>query len=65
MVIDLRKPVKGEYEGTGFGRVFIWTYKCQNGHYVRVRANAFRGSEPEPGVGGIECPQCKPEIVSS
>lgn len=57
--IDLDKPVSGSYEGRGFGRCFIWIYRCKHGHEVRVRAGSFRSKTPEPGIGAICCPQCK------
>ena len=58
MIINLSKPMSGAYEGRGFGRKFIWRYRCGNGHTVRVKAGSFRGKIPVPGIGAIYCPQC-------
>lgn len=68
--INLGSPVKGAYEGRGFGRHFVWTYECKQGHRVRVRCNSWRGIRrtasgnlvgitPQTGVGAIRCPQCE------
>lgn len=59
-VINLAKPVRSVRE-RGFQPPWhtVWIYECSEGHEVRVRANAFRGSTPVPGTGGISCPQCE------
>jgi hypothetical protein len=60
MQINLSTPIRSEKVRDfqpPWRTVFI--YKCGNGHIVRVRANAFRGKQPEPGTGAIMCPQCK------
>lgn len=55
-MINLSTPLNGKWEGRGFGRHFVWTYECPLcKRQVRVRASAFRGKNPEPGVGGIRC----------
>lgn len=64
MRINLRTPLRGSYEGRGFGRRFVWEYECGNGHIIRVRANAWRGRTPEPGVGAMMCPQCPSETAT-
>lgn len=59
-LIDLRRPVRSERVRDfqpPWRTVFV--YECANGHEVRVRAGAFRGKTPVPGVGAIRCPQCK------
>lgn len=58
-VIKLSRPIRTERRRQfqpPWYTVFI--YRCPNGHEVAVRANSFRGTTPEPGVGAIECPQC-------
>lgn len=70
MQIDLGSPRKGGYEGRGFGRHYVWTYRCPAGHEVRMRCNSWRGFRrtpsgrlvglhPQTGVGAITCPQCE------
>lgn len=58
MQIDLRRPIRGEWEGRGFGRRFIWTYECSFGHTVRVKCSKWRGKMPDVEIGAIVCPQC-------
>jgi DNA-directed RNA polymerase subunit RPC12/RpoP len=55
--IDLRTPV-GSERVRGFQPPWrtVYRYRCSAcGHEVRVRANSFRGTRPEPSVGGIRC----------
>ena len=59
LVIDLRTPLRGQWVGRGFGRHYSWTYVCAAGHRVLVRALAWRGKWPVPGVGAIVCPHCR------
>jgi hypothetical protein len=58
-LINLATPLGGGWEGRGFGRRYVWTYECPNGHVVRVRCSAWRGKTPDTGVGAILCPQCE------
>jgi len=69
MQIALSSPVKGNWEGRGFGRRYVWTYICKAGHTVKVRCGSWRGFKRTPsgglvgitpvtGVGAICCPQC-------
>ncbi|MHC4867555.1 MAG: hypothetical protein ACYTEX_26085 [Planctomycetota bacterium] len=60
--IDLSRPVSGTWQGRGFGRHFVWQYRCSRGHTVNVRCNAWRGfgkhRKPDTVPGAILCPQC-------
>lgn len=56
-VIQLRTPIRSERR-RGFQPPWytVFVYECQEcGAEVAVRANAFRGTRPEPAVGGIRC----------
>lgn len=55
--IDLSRPV-GSERVRDFQPPWrtVYIYKCACGRTVRVRANSFRGSRPEPGTGAILCP---------
>ena len=57
-IINLSAPIRGAWEGRGFGRRYIWQYECSNGHTVRISCGAWRGKTPETGRGAITCPQC-------
>jgi hypothetical protein len=62
-MIDLSRPVKGYWDGRGFGRHFVWEYECPLCHVpVKVRCNSWRGIDkrgrgitPETGTGAIRC----------
>ena len=60
--IDLSKPVSGAWQGRGFGRYYVWRYRCSRGHTVNVRCSAWRGigssRQPDTVPGSIMCPQC-------
>ena len=56
-VIDLRAPIRSE-RVRDFQPPWrtIYVYRCTScGSERRVRAGSFRGSNPEPSVGGIVC----------
>ena len=58
-IIDLARPVALE-KAKGFRRA-VWIYKCPNPacrKTVRVNCNAYRGKQPDTGIGGIGCPHC-------
>jgi len=58
-MIDLAKPIRSERVRDfqpPWRTVFI--YGCTCGKETRVRANAYQGKRPVPGVGGIRCPHC-------
>ena len=59
--INLGAPVRGDWEGRGFGRRFVWVYRCAAGHSVRVNCSAWRGRQPDTAPGAIVCPQCDRE----
>ena len=62
MLIDLARPTRSVRE-RGFQPPWytVYVYECRScGGTVRVRAGSFRGSRPEPSVGAILCPHCKP-----
>jgi hypothetical protein len=56
-MIDLRHPVRSEkirWFQPPWRTVYV--YQCKEcGGEVRVLANSFRGSRPEPSVGSIRC----------
>jgi len=55
-MIDLSRPIKGEWRGRGFGRRYVWVYECDKcSKQVSVRASSFAGKHPVPGIGGIYC----------
>lgn len=55
-VIDLSRPKRGAWEGTGYGRRYVWLYDCPAcGREVKVRASTFAGGQPVPSKGGIRC----------
>jgi hypothetical protein len=60
--IDLSRPVSGTWQGRGFGRVFMWQYRCPRDHVVNVRCNSWRGigrnRQPDTVPGAIFCPHC-------
>jgi hypothetical protein len=56
--IDLSRPVSGTWQGRGFGRVFVWHYRCPHGHTVNVRCNSWHGRTPTTTPGAIFCPHC-------
>lgn len=61
-MIDLQRPIRTERR-RGFQPPWytVYIYKCPKcGNEVTVRANSFRGRNPEPGIGAIVCPhpQC-------
>jgi hypothetical protein len=56
-IINLNTPISSE-QRRGFQPPYytVYKYKCPKcGYPVTVRAGAFRGRTPEPGVGGIRC----------
>jgi len=58
--LDLRRPTGSRRERDNSGRWrTVFEYLCSLGHKVDVFANSFRGTTPEPSVGGIACPQCE------
>jgi hypothetical protein len=58
--IDLRRPTGSHREQGANGRCrTVFEYLCPLGHEVNVFASSFRGTTPEPSVGGIACPQCE------
>lgn len=60
-IIDLSRPIRSERVRAGFQPHWrtIFVYLCGTCHNeVRVFANSFRGSRPEPGRGAISCPHC-------
>lgn len=59
-VIDLRFPIRSERVRAGFQPHWrtVFVYRCSCGKETRVFASAFRGSTPEPGIGGIYCAHC-------
>jgi len=66
-MINLSLPTKGIYVGRGFGRRYLWIYKCPDcGGTIEVRCSSWigidikgRGITPQPGIGAIYCPHCK------
>jgi hypothetical protein len=55
-MIDLSKPIKGEWRGRGFGRRYVWTYQCPLcNKTLSVIASSFLGRKPVPGLGGLYC----------
>ena len=62
-VVDLRKPVKGNWEGRGYGRHYVWTYRCTAGHTIRMNCSTWSGKNPALPVGGFRCPQCEPLLI--
>lgn len=59
-MIDLARPDRSE-RVRGFQppwyTVYIYTCSLCKGK-VRMRASSFRGKNPEPSTGGINCPHC-------
>jgi len=44
----------------------VYKYKCPEcGEITRVRAGSFRGGRPEPSLGAILCPHCKPDPIQA
>lgn len=58
--VDLSHPIRSE-RVRGFQPPWrtVYVYRCEHGHTLRVYANAFRGSQPEPSRGAIECTSCR------
>ena len=58
-IVNLATPIRSE-RVRGFQPPWrtVYVYRCTEGHEIKVRANSFVGSKPQPGVGGIVCPQC-------
>jgi hypothetical protein len=59
-IINLRTPIRSERR-RGFQPPWytVYVYQCGRcGNETTVRAQSFRGSRPEPAVGGIFCPHC-------
>lgn len=54
--INLRTPTHSE-RVRGFQPPWrtVYVYRCACGAEHRMRANSYRGSRPEPSVGGIRC----------
>lgn len=61
-MIVLRAPVRSERARDGDGRWrTVFVYRCPDcNKEVRVFASAFRGRDPVPSTGGIDCPHCAP-----
>jgi len=54
-LINLQKPTRGAWEGRGFGRRYVWTYRCDCGAEHRVRCSSWRGKRPDTAPGAIVC----------
>jgi len=63
-MIDLSKPIRSERVRVGFQPHWrtVFVYRCPKCEKeMRLYGNAFRGSRPVPGVGGVRCHcECKP-----
>lgn len=63
-IIDLSRPT-GRERVRSFQPPWrtVYVYACREcGAKHRVGANAFRGSRPEPGKGGIRCGRERAEV---
>ncbi len=63
-MLNLQNPIRTE-KRRGFQPPWytVYIYRCKGcGKETTVRANSFRGPNPEPGVGAIRCPHCEKGI---
>ena len=66
MLLDLRYPIRRERR-RGFQPPWytVYIYRCGAcGRETTVRASAFRGRTPEPGIGAITCLHCDIAILA-
>lgn len=65
--IDLSRPIRSE-RVRDFQPPWrtVYFYKCPGcGYEWRVRANSFRGRNPEPSHGAIVCGHLIPELATA